>query len=65
MSMEMLAKQQELPDVSADQRAANELIKRIRKLRWMGMEGEARRLQIKLTGASRIDSVIAESRETD
>jgi hypothetical protein len=63
--MEMIVKQQELPDVSADQRAANELIKRIRKLRWMGMEGEARHLQIKLTGASRIDSVIAESRETD
>ncbi len=63
--MEMQFKQQELPDVSADQRAANELIKRIRKLRWMGMEGEARNLQIKLMGASRIDSVVAETRETD
>ena len=63
--MAMLVKQQELPDVSADQRAANELIKRIRKLRWMGMDGEARRLQINLTGASRIDSVVAEPRETD
>jgi hypothetical protein len=64
-SMEMLVKQQELPDVSADQRASNELIKRIRKLRWMGMEGEAERLQIKLVGAIPIDSVVAEPRETD
>ena len=63
--MEMLAKQQEIPDVSADQRASNELIKRIRKLRWMGMEGEAERLQIKLAGGSPKDSVIAEPRETD
>jgi hypothetical protein len=63
--MEMLGKQQELPDVSADQRAANELIKRIRKLRWMGLEGEARRLQINPTGESRLGSIVAESRETD
>ena len=63
--MEVRDKQQEIPDVSADQRASNELIKRIRKLRWMGMEGEAERLQIKLAGALPKDSVIAEPRETD
>jgi hypothetical protein len=35
---------QRLPDVSREQRAATELIKRIRKLRWMGFEEEARRM---------------------
>jgi hypothetical protein len=33
-----------LPDVTREQRAAAELIKRIRKLRWMGLENEARRV---------------------
>jgi hypothetical protein len=36
--------QQELPDVSRDQRAAAQLLKRIRKLRWIGREDEARRV---------------------
>jgi hypothetical protein len=63
--MERYMRRQELPDVSADQRAANELIKRIRKLRWMGMDGEAEHLQIKLAGGLPADSVVAESRETD
>ncbi len=54
------------PDVSAEQRASNEKIKLIRKLRWIGMETEARRLQVALDGAAaRSDSVIAEPRETD
>jgi len=63
--MEALASQQALPDVSAEQRASNELIKLIRKLRWMGMEGEAQRLQVALNGAPTTDTVIAEPRETD
>jgi hypothetical protein len=53
------------PDVSAEQRASNEMVKLIRKLRWMGMEVEAQRLQVRLDGAARADSVIAEPRETD
>ena len=36
--------QQDLPEVSHEERAATELIKRIRKLRWMGFEEEARRM---------------------
>jgi hypothetical protein len=53
-------------DVSAEQRASNEKIKLIRKLRWIGMEAEARRLQVTLDGATgRTDCVIAEPRETD
>jgi hypothetical protein len=34
-----------VPDVSEEQRALNELIKMIRKLRWMGMEDEVEELQ--------------------
>jgi len=63
--METLGRHQEPPDVSAEQRASNEMIKLIRKLRWMGMEGEALQLQISLKGAMRADSVVAEPRETD
>ncbi len=36
--------QHDFPDVSREQRAATELVKRIRKLRWMGFEEEARRM---------------------
>jgi hypothetical protein len=36
--------QQDSPDVSYEQRIAAELVKRIRKLRWMGMEEEAARM---------------------
>jgi hypothetical protein len=36
--------QQELPDVPVDQRAAAQFLKRIRKLRWIGREEEARRV---------------------
>ncbi len=36
--------QHDFPDVSREQRAAAELVKRIRKLRWMGFEEEARRM---------------------
>jgi hypothetical protein len=45
----------------------NDLGKRIRKLRWMGMEEEAKRLQAELTrrSAGEGDSVIATPRETD
>lgn len=35
---------QESPDVSYEQRMAAELIKRIRKLRWIGMDEEAHRM---------------------
>jgi hypothetical protein len=36
--------QQELLDVPVDQRAAAQFLKRIRKLRWIGREEEARRV---------------------
>jgi hypothetical protein len=54
-------------DRSLQQDSVNELVKRIRKLRWMGMEEEAKRLQGELTrrSAGEGDSVIATPRETD
>jgi hypothetical protein len=53
-------------DLSGQQDSVtNDLVKRIRKLRWMGMEDEARRLQAELTrrSAGEGDSVIATPRE--
>jgi poly-beta-hydroxyalkanoate depolymerase len=43
--METILRQQERPDVSMEQRRSSELVKRIRKLRWMGLEGEAERVE--------------------
>ena len=63
--MHLHSNDQGIPDVSADQRASNEMIKLIRKLRWMGMEVEAQRLQVTLDGVPQVDSVVAEPRETD
>jgi hypothetical protein len=54
-------------ETAIDQSVTNDLVKRIRKLRWMGMEEEAKRLQAELTrrSAGEGDSVIATPRETD
>jgi len=63
----MSLKQQKLPDVSSEQRKSNELVRLIRKLRWMGMEEEAKRVQAEVAqcGVEPADSVLATSRETD
>jgi hypothetical protein len=65
-SMEMRHDQQP-PDGLAEQRVSNEFIKLIRKLRWIGMEEEAERVQAELT-TCRVpptDSVVAVCAETD
>ncbi len=64
--MEISLKQLRPPDMSARQQA-NELIKLIRKLRWIGMEEEAERVQMELAqcGVRPADSVVASARETD
>jgi len=46
--MEISLKQQKPPGALAEQRASNKLVKLIRKLRWMGLEGEAQRVQVAL-----------------
>jgi hypothetical protein len=65
--MEMRLEQQKSSDGLAEQRASNELVKLIRKLRWMGMEDEAKEVENRLTlyKVAAADSVVAKSRETD
>jgi hypothetical protein len=65
--METLLRQQEHPDVSIEQRRSSELVKLIRKLRWMGMGDEAERMQMQLAliGGQPADSVLAAPHETD
>jgi len=55
------------PDGLGEQRTANELVKLIRKLRWMGLAREAEMAedQLVLRKVQATDSVIAASRETD
>ncbi len=62
----MTLKQPRHDDATEGESRANELVKRIRKLRWMGLEEEAERLQRELTRrCADSDSVIATPRETD
>ena len=60
-------RKQKLSDTSARQRPSNELVKLIRKLRWLGMEEEAQGLQKELERrrATAADSVLATVAETD
>ena len=63
--METSRRSQNRPDGSGQQQA-NERIKLIRKLRWIGMEEEAERMRTKLAGGVQpTDSVVAASRDTD
>ena len=64
--MPMPLKQPKPDETVESESRANELVKRIRKLRWMGLEEEAERLQRELTRrCAESDSVIATPRETD
>ena len=64
--MPMTLKQPQHDDAAEAESRANELVRRIRKLRWMGLEDEAERLQRELTRRCvDSDSVIATPRETD
>ncbi len=46
------------PEVAPQQRATAELGKLIRKLRWIGMEEDAKRLEIALAGAASTRAVL-------
>ena len=58
---------QNTPETLTAQQASNELVKLIRKLRWMGMEEEAEKMEKQLTQCNvpAADCVVAVSRETD
>ncbi len=62
--MHMIVGEERSPQVSARQRAENELVKRIRKLRWIGMDDEAQTLQRALD-PQEADSVLAMPCDTD
>jgi hypothetical protein len=65
--LEMRGDRQKPPNRLAEQQASNELVKLIRKLRWMGLEEEAERVEdeLILRRVAAADSVIAAPRETD
>jgi hypothetical protein len=44
--MENRPKIQQCPDVSAEERASHDLVKRVLKLRWIGMEAEAEQMLV-------------------
>lgn len=52
-------------DETAEARASNELVQRIRKLRWMGMEEEAERLQKLLREVHQADILPSSPGDTD
>ena len=55
------------PSESIERRASNDLIRLIRKLRWIGMDDEAKRVQteLKQRAVPAADSVLARPRDTD
>lgn len=53
------------PEMSPDERATRDLAKKIRKLRWLGMQEEAKRLQAKLSGKHLAESVLLLPADTD
>ena len=64
--MPMTLDQSKRHDPAEGESRANDLVKRIRKLRWMGLEEEAELLQRELTRrCADGDCVIATSGETD
>ena len=65
--METRQEQQKPSDKLAAQRASNELVKLICKLRWMGMDEEAEKAESQLIrcNVQAADCVVAASRETD
>ncbi|MHB1220260.1 MAG: hypothetical protein ACYC1L_18905 [Alphaproteobacteria bacterium] len=53
------------PDVTPEQKASNELVWRLLKLRWMGMEQEADQLLSEFRGIKAAGSVLAGPPDTD
>jgi hypothetical protein len=66
-AMEIRRELQKPPDILSAQGVSNDLVKRIRKLRWMRMDEEVESLQgqLSLCGVPAAESVIAASDETD
>ena len=54
-----------VPAVDGYERPSMEILHLICKLRWMGMEDEAEKVQLKLQNATPINGIIAATHETD
>lgn len=54
-----------IPDVPPEQRALDELVMQVRKLRWMGFKDEADRVQRVLHNRAAANSRLTESKDTD
>ncbi len=63
--MKMRSHDHERPDVSAEERRSHELIKRILKLRWIGMDAEAGQMQLALRSVEPRGTTVAGPRDTD
>jgi hypothetical protein len=64
-ALKLTSRRQQPPETSADTKAKNELVKRVRKLRWVGEEEAAEKAQLALGEQTLSDSVLAMQRETD
>jgi hypothetical protein len=49
----------ERPDVSVEERTSSELVKLVKKLRWIGMEDEAEQIQVVLRGVDLATTLLA------
>ena len=64
MAVQMAVLENALPQVTAEQRAESDRLKRLRKLRWVGMDDQARVLQ-GVFDPEHADSVLAIPHATD
>jgi hypothetical protein len=62
--MEMLP-ERDPADFTAERPASDETVKRIRKLRWLGLESEAQQLEKELEHQAAANTVISMHGETD
>lgn len=56
---------EQVPDVPLEERKSDDLVKQVQKLRWMGLEEEANRIQRFLSEIPPSGSVFATPREAD
>ncbi len=63
--MEAISRSLERADVSTEEELSNELVKRIRKLRWIGMEEEAEQLQMMLRKGHQAEILLSSPCDTD
>lgn len=61
----MIVDIQERPDVSVVEHTSSELAKMVRKLRWIGMEEEARQMQVMLRRINSAATLLAGPHDTD